>query len=76
MRKKKLPSNISCVTCFYAIPTTPEPVMQYPRMLCRRNPKHIRITSTDTKGIKHWCGDYLDEITGKDLVPRPEDKTT
>ena len=74
MARKKPPTNISCVTCFYAIPTSPEPVMQYDRMLCRRYPRHERITSTDTKGIKHWCGDYLDETTGRDLILKPEDK--
>ena len=61
MAKEKQP--IQCSTCFYG-KEHENVVMGDSFTMCRRFPDHVNRTHT------HWCGEYLDEKTGKDLVQR------
>jgi hypothetical protein len=69
MAKKKQPIN--CSTCFYAkrdvIKIKGKCVSwEEDKSKCRRYPEHKYIR------LEHWCGEYLDEKTGIDLVQRED----
>ena len=66
MKKKPTPT---CGNCFYGTSPKKDILTSIPKSLCRRYPQHAK------KDAVHWCGEYLDETTGGDLILKPEDKT-
>ena len=63
MAKKK--PDINCSTCFFSKRYT----MDDDLIICRFNPVHRRLPRD------HWCGRYLDNQVGGDLIQKPKDET-
>lgn len=59
----------TCSNCFYGTERKKDILTSIPKSMCRRYPQHMRFDAG------HWCGEYLDETTGGDLILKPEDKT-